>query len=177
MAAPDLEALFDFETNFELAAQSFIEADLGVPVSIIYRTLEQDEFDFPRIHVQFEVGEALDPPVKRQDGVAELAYGKYQGTMTLTIVSDGTDSGSEIEHRSNRAKLRAAMEIGADNFTSEINGSPILPYYEVNYLRPTGTILEVDGESIQSTLSYSIFFSIRDDAWPEPEPEPEPDPN
>lgn len=175
MAAQNLEELFDFETNFELAAQSFIEQELDIPVSMIYRTLEDDDFEFPRIHVQFEVGEALDPPGERFDGVAPLAYVKYGATMTLRIVSDATQVNSELAHRSNRAKLRAAMEIGASNFTTTINGEPILPYYEVNYLRPTGSTTEAEGDAIESTLTYQIFFSIKADAWPEEEEETPPE--
>jgi hypothetical protein len=167
MAAPDLETLFDFETNFELAAQTFLSDALDVAVSFIYRSLEQEDFELPRAHVEFQLGEALDPPGKRTDEPGELAYVKYGATLNVVIVSDGTDAKSQAEHRTLRAKARAALEIAATNWDFEVSSESVLPYYEVNYMRPSGTQYEADGDIITSELSYQVFFSINDDAWPE----------
>jgi len=174
MAAPDLEALFDFETNFELAAQSFIESELNVSTSMLYRSLEQDDYILPRIRIRLNLGEALDPPGKRFDDLGNLAYVKYSAEIEFTVQTDATEAASEVEHRSLRAKLRAAMEIEALNFSKTIDGEPILPYYQVTYIRPTGTETDTDGDIIESVLTYQMFFNIKDDAWPEDDEEEDP---
>lgn len=165
MAAPDLETLFDFETNIELAAQSFLGSALGVSVGI-FRSLEQDEFLLPRVHVNLELGEALDPPGERSDIAGRLGYVKYAATLVVVIASDGTAASSEVEHRSLRSKARASLEIAATNWDMEVSGDPVLPYYEVNYMRPAGTLYDADGDILTSELSYQLFLSIKDDAWP-----------
>lgn len=47
-----------------------------------------------------------------------------------------------------------------------LTGTNVLPYYDVNYLRPTGTDYSIDGDIAASTLSFSINICIRNDAWP-----------
>jgi len=47
-----------------------------------------------------------------------------------------------------------------------VTAETILPYYDVNYMRPTGTTFEQDGDLAISTLSYAINVVIRNDAWP-----------
>lgn len=173
MSTPDLETLLDFETNLEMAAQAFLSDALGVGVTMIYRSLEQEDFEIPRVHVNIELGEGLDPPGKRSDLEGKLGYVKYSATLNISIVSEGTLSGSQVQHRSLRAKARAALEIAATNWDMIVSGESVLPYYEINYMRPTGTTYEADGDLIVSDLTYQIFFSIKNDAWPQGEEEEE----
>jgi len=42
----------------------------------------------------------------------------------------------------------------------------ILPYYDIKYLRPSGTTFEIEGDLAISTLTYEIRLGIRTDAWP-----------
>lgn len=55
---------------------------------------------------------------------------------------------------------------GSQPVLSDLVGTSILPYYDVNYLRPSGTSFEMDGDLAVSTLSYQINLVIRNDAWP-----------
>ncbi len=41
MAAPSTEVLFDFETNLETAAKSFLSTATGLPERDIFTTLDQ----------------------------------------------------------------------------------------------------------------------------------------
>lgn len=45
-------------------------------------------------------------------------------------------------------------------------GTEYLPYYDVNYLRPTGTDYSIDGDIAASTLTFAMNLCIRNDAWP-----------
>lgn len=168
MAAPDLETLLDFETNVESAAETFLATATGLSAGSIAVTLEQDDLVLPRLGVAFELGEALDPPDAKETGSSELEYRKYTGTLTVMVMTRATRDGSGADHRSYRAKVRAALLLNADNFTTLDGAGPatILPFYDVNYLRPTGTTLEIDGKLAVSTLTYQMNLNIRNDAWP-----------
>lgn len=166
MPAPNLETLLDFETNVESAAKTFLATDTGLSASSIFSTLDQDSFVAPRIGVQFELGEALDPPDQKTLTDTELEYRKYTGTLSIEVVSDGSINDSQIAHRQLRAKVRASLLLNAENFTTLVNGESILPYYDVNYLRPTGTTIDADGDLLISTLEYEMNLVIRNDAFP-----------
>ena len=166
MPAPNDETVLNFETNFETAATTFLATDTGLTASSIYATLDQDTFVVPRIELMFEVGEALDPPLPKYSGSSGLEYLEHRGTLTIRIVSDASVSGTEANHRTIRSKVRKSMLLNSLNFTTPDGDTTILPYYSVQYMRPTGTSYEIDGELAVSTLTYSIVFSIKDDAFP-----------
>lgn len=73
-------------------------------------------------------------------------------------------------------KLSGATAPGTYDFTvggftgsvdiAAISEDPVLPYYDVNYLRPTGTQYEVEGDVAMSALSFQMNLAIRNDAWP-----------
>ena len=166
MPAPNDETVLNFETNFETAATTFLATDTGLTTASIYATLDQDTFVVPRIELMFEVGEALDPPLPKYSGSSDLEYREHRGTLTIRIVSDASVSGTEANHRTIRSKVRKSMLLNSLNFTTPDGDTTILPYYSVQYMRPTGTSYDVDGELAVSTLTYSIVFSIKDDAFP-----------
>ncbi len=167
MAAPDLETLLDFETNVEDAAKFFLSTATGLLASSAFASLDQDDLILPRFSVMFEMGEALDPPDFKTTGSNELEYRKYSGTLSISISTDAAIDGTQTIHRSIRAKARAAMLLNAENFTtSDGEGGTILPYYDVNYMRPTGANMEKDGDLVTSTMTYEMNLCIRNDAWP-----------
>lgn len=168
MAAPDLETLLDFETNIEDAAKTFLETDTGLTATSIFASLDQDDFVNPRLEVMFELGEASDPPDKIKNGTTDIEYRKYSGVLTVRVISDKAVSGTTAFHRTTRAKVRASLLLNADNFTTLDDGGPatILPYYDIKYMRPTGTTFSVDGDLAVSDLTYQLHFAIRNDAWP-----------
>ncbi len=167
MAAPDLETLLDFETNVESAAKTFLQTATGLSAASAFASLDQDDLVLPRISVMLEMGEALDPTDPRTTGSSDLEYRKYAATLNILIVTDASIDGTQADHRSIRAKVRSAMLLNADNFTTDDGeGGTILPYYDVNYMRPSGTSFEQDGDLAISTLAYTINLVIRNDAWP-----------
>ena len=166
MAAPNLETLLDFETNFETASKTFLETATGLSASSTYSTLDQDTFIVPRIEVMFELGAAIDPPAPKLESSSLVEYMAHEGTLTIRVISDASVNGTQTNHRTIRGKVRAAMLLNADNFTTVDGDTTILPYYDVKYLRSTGTDFEVDGDLAISNLTYSITFSIKGDAFP-----------
>jgi len=155
-------AYLDFETNFEDAAKIFLETATGLPASSFFASLDQDVFVSPRLSIRAEVGGADDPPTLSAGG--SLEYSQYNLTLSISIVSDAAIDGTQTDHRSYREQVRGAMLLNADNWTTlDGGGSYILPYYEVKYMRPSGTDFEVDGDIAVSTLTYDIKFTINSD--------------
>ena len=168
--APDLKTLLDFETQIETACAGIIEDELDISAASVNITLDQDSLVTPRVEVSFEAGEALDAPVPRNQTGAKIDYDKHTGTLTLRLITDGSVNGTQSDHRQKRGQLRAAFLISEVGF-NEVN----LPYYEIRYLRPTGTAFSVDGDHQVSELTYQVEFGFTSDAWPDPEPEPDPE--
>tara|TARA_S200002703_G_scaffold107052_1_gene92994 strand:+ start:1681 stop:2187 length:507 start_codon:yes stop_codon:yes gene_type:complete len=168
MPAPNLETLLDFETNFETASKTFLETATGLTAASTYSTLDQDTFVVPRIEVMFEMGAGIDPPASKTLDSSTVEYMAHEGTLTIRVVSDASVNGTQNNHRTIRGKVRGSMLLNADNFTTVDGDTTILPYYDVKYLRPTGTDFEIDGDLAISNLTYSIIFSIKEDAFPAP---------
>jgi len=82
---------------------------------------------------------------------------------TWNVEAAGTAPAPTVR-RATWADIEAA---GIDSLTVPIlAGTEYLPYYDVNYLRPTGTTMEIDGDIATSTLAYEMNLVIRKDAWP-----------
>ncbi len=159
--------ILDFETNFETAAKSFLATHLSSFTSLQYvSSLDQSVFTIPRVEINAELQGADDPPTF--DSQSRLNYSQYSLNFLLRIVTDASDdrtiatsglTSSEF-HRRIRREVREAMLLSSTNFT-DTN----LEYYEVKYMRPTGTDYEVDGDLAISTLSYEIKFCTKPDEW------------
>ena len=150
----------DLETNFEDAAKTFLETATGLSASSLYASLDQDTFVSPRLSIRAEIGSAEDPPTVVSGDVLE--YTQYNLNLSISIVSDAAVSGTQTNHRSYREKVREAMLLNAANWTSkDDNDDPILPFYEVKYMRPSGSDFEVDGDLAISTLTFEIKFTIK----------------
>jgi len=153
----------DLETNFEDAAKIFLETATGLPASSFYASLDQSTFVSPRLTIRAEIGGADDPPTVVAGDVLE--YTQYNLTLSISIVSDAAIDGTQTNHRSYRESVRAAMLLNADNWTTLDDGVPILPYYQVKYMKPSGTDFEVDGDLAVSTLTYEMKFTINPDQF------------
>ena len=152
-------AYLDIETNFEDAAKIFLGSATGLPAASFFASLDQDSFVSPRLSIRAELGSAEDPPTVVAGGVLE--YTQYNLSLSVSVISDASINGTPSSHRSYREAVRSAMLLSADNWTTLDEGSPILPYYEVKYMRPVGTSFEVDGDLAISTLTYEIKFTIK----------------
>lgn len=166
MPAPNDETVLNFETNFETALKIFLATDTGLGATSLFATLDQDSFVVPRVEVMMEIGEALDPAIPKFSTSTDLEYMQYKASLSVRAVSDASTDGSQTNHRTIRSKIRKSLQRNSLNFTTPDGSTTILPYYSVVYIRPTGTVYEVDGDLAVSTMTYDITFSIKDDAFP-----------
>jgi len=150
----------DLETNFEDAAKIFLETATGLSASSFYASLDQETFVSPRLSIRAEIGAAEDPPTVVAGDVLE--YTQYNLTLSISIISDASIDGTQTNHRSYREQVREAMLLNAANWTTTDGvGDPILPFYEVKYMRPAGSDFDVDGDLAVSTLSFDMKFTIK----------------
>ena len=77
MPAPDLATLFDFETQLESAAKSFLATATELPEESIYSTLDQDVYTTPRLEIMIEINEGIDPPISRSTLIDAPDYLNY----------------------------------------------------------------------------------------------------
>lgn len=159
MPAPDVKTLYDFETHFESAAETFLTTATGVSS---VGTVNADDFTTPRIEIRFEVGEAYDPVPLRGGGASPSTkdYRNYSGRVLLTIVTDNA-AGQVTDHATIRKKTREALALSGSNWDATNN-----PYYAINYCKPAATEYDADGDFNLTTLQYDVVFTIRSDAWP-----------
>lgn len=170
MAAPSLSALFDFEGQFETAAQAVLEA------SGINAFISQQAQQLPGAYtgIAFDVGGAIDQltflPLGGQTTRTEQEFFRYNGTLELQV-SVARDS------------ARGPDQSGVDSFLAQCRGliraaflqsqwpfdDTNLPYYRVSAIRPDGTTTGNSGpprnEDVIS-LRFAVTFAIQPGAWP-----------
>lgn len=169
MAATSLAELYDFEGQFEGAAQNILAA------AEIVSFISQQKKQLPLINtgVAFEVGPALNqltflPLASGQTNPVEQEYFRYTGTLDLRV---------EVARDTARSPSTAV-----DTFLAQIRGmirglfmrsqwpfqDSNLPYYRVSDIIPAGTVTGYD--SVRNTdavnLRFTITFAIQPTAWP-----------
>ena len=173
MPAPNLAALFDFEGQFETAAQ-------GILANVLINAYAsgQDE-NMPLMHtrIAFDVGPAdegkfaqLDKPAGWPDGMAApQEYFIYSAALEYTVSVPRDDRQPTIAGVTSmlaqiRGQLREAMMQCVRPF-NEVN----LPYLKVSRIRPNGSSTQPGPEGKNTDLvfvRYDIKFEIRRNAWP-----------
>lgn len=158
MPAPSLSALFDFETQVETAAATFLAEATGF---VVFTSISVQVLTVPRIEVECRLGEAPDPPMQRGGGASpnSVDYSAYTAELGIKIVTD--NSVGVASHASTRGLVRSVMLQSVPNW-SEGN----LPYLAMKYMRPTGTAIEADGDLNISSLAYALIFTMRTTGWP-----------
>lgn len=157
--ANSLADLYSFEKYFEDVAITFLEADTGLDV---FASASLESFVTPRIEISFKTLEAVlpvDAPI-----VNDLVeYRKHQANFDVTIVTDSSvgDPQTRQFHLEAIGKVRASLLRTASNWNSTN-----LPFYGVKFIRQSSMDRATDGDLELSILSYDIFFSIREDAFP-----------
>lgn len=171
MAAPNLTTLFDFEGQFEQAAQAILTA------SGIAAYISQEALKLPGLYtgVGFDVNPALDVleqiPKPNNWPVGQAApqeYFRYTGNLDFIAEVRRDNQGASVTGVDTmmsqlRGQLRAAFMRCVMPFTNTN-----LPYYRVTDIRPNGTttgfnqIENVDFCSVR----FVVTFQIQPEAWP-----------
>jgi hypothetical protein len=161
MAASSLADLYSFELHFEDAAETFLEADVGISV---YASASADNFVTPRIEIQFIATEATYPADAPITSVPSLALGefrKYSGAFEARILTDSAAGQTRAAHFGYVGQARASLLRSADNWDATT-----LPYYGIKQIRQTGTDRATDGDLQVTSVSWEILFAIRSDVFP-----------
>lgn len=161
MPAANLSTLYQFEKNFEDAAVTFLESEVGIEV---YASATLEEFITPRLDVEFTTEGAtlpVDAPIVSDPDLDLGEYRKHDATFTVTVVTDPTAGQTRAEHFSYVGLARVALLRSSANWDAST-----LPLYDLKFIRQAGTTRQVDGDFQLTTISYEIKFSIRSDAWP-----------
>ncbi len=178
MAAPNLTALYDFEGQFESAAQAIL-ADVLINA---YVSGQDEQMPTPKTAIAFDLGPALEnrfsPLPKPASWPALDAYGKpkdnpreyfiYSAALEYRVEVPRDDRQPTIAGVTSmlsqiRGKLREVMMLCVRPFNEEN-----LPYYKVIRIRPNGANMGVNatGNADIVFLRYDLSFEIRPTAWP-----------
>ena len=169
VAASSLAELFDFEGQFEKAAQAILQTS-GVNA---YVTQSRQQLPLINTGIDFNVSAAIDqltflPLAPGQTTPTEQEYFRYDGTLELTVEvprdtarSPSTAAVSFLAQ--SRALIRAAFMRSQWPFQDSN-----LPYYRVSNIMPSGTIDGFDQtRNVDSSiLRFTITFAIQPTAWP-----------
>ena len=171
MAAPSLAALYDFETQFEDAAQAILISQ-GIDA---YISEWQGALPLVNTGLSFEVGPATSDLTFLPLASGQSATRPYQDYFRYT-------GNLDVEVRVNRDVEMGPSEAGVTSFLAQVRGmiratfmksqwpfyNTNLPYYRVSDIRPNGTTSGFDKERNVDTviLRFAITFAIQPSAWP-----------
>ena len=161
MSASTLWDLYSFEKHWEDAAKTFLEAEVGIDCFV---QASAENFVTPRLEIQFITGEATfpdDAPISSVPTLPEGEYRKHDASFEVRVVTDDALGQTRAKHFEYLGKVRATLLRSADNWNTTT-----LPYYGMKLIRQMGTSREVDGDLQITSVTWSIKFSIRSDAFP-----------
>jgi len=161
MGAANLQTLYQFEKAFEDAAVTFLESEVGIDV---FPSASLDDLVTPRLDIEFTTGEAIlpiDDPIISSPALSLGEYRKHDADFSVRVVTDPTAGQTRADHFSYVGKARVALLRSSDNWDAS---SP--PFYDLKFIRQTGTARSTDLDFQITTISWEIKFSIRDDAFP-----------
>lgn len=161
MSAPDLETLYQFEKEFEDAAETFLESAVGISC---FPSASGENFVTPRLEIEFLTGEATlpdDSPIDVSPALAQGEYLKHDATFEVRVITDGTAGQTRADHFSYVGKTRVALLRSSSNWNAST-----LPWYGLKFIRQLETRREVDGDHQLTSIIYLIKFAIRSNAFP-----------
>lgn len=165
MAAPDNATLLDFESQYEDATKTYLDAISGTPFEQVLtpRTLNSVEsnLETPRAMVRLTssgINSSEQEAVRTTDSARYYAH--YNGQLEITVATRRNDTSQD--HGKLRGWLRVAM-LGA----SAAFNSNTVPYYQTLRVQESGASQAFDGENdeIMSALTYNVEWFIKPDQW------------
>lgn len=163
MAAPDIQTLYDFETQLETAwadvfEDKFTELSITCAVGI---SRDQGIEVTPRVEIFLSLGT---PPTQRTtigQASPKQVPSAFAGTLTVAVIT--TRETNTDDHGPIRGVVRYLLS-GANQIMTEQR----LPYLQILELLPAGSAPTVNPEKNEDStdMVYSIIFAIRDGAWP-----------
>ena len=167
MAAPDLQTLFDFESQIQPVLQARAEA-LGIA-----QTALQDQTSkivtSGRLDIELTMGTAtghLYTPKNLPDGplnTANCFEDAWNAVVSLNVVTDRNVNAAL------HAKYRAWVRSMLIQYFSQF-GPDVLPYHQIAFAKTLGTRINLVNakEEDVSQLNTAVVIYIRPGAWPAP---------
>ncbi len=171
MPATNLPELFDFEGQFETAAQAILAA------SGIAAYISEQAVKLPLLNtgVGFDVGPAIDqltfltkPTNWPADREPPQEYFRYTGLLEFRVEVPRDQNGATLPGvdtllRQVRGQIRSAMMLCVAPFNATN-----LPFYRVSDIRPNGTTTGY--EAVRNidfcSLRFAVTWAILSTAWP-----------
>jgi hypothetical protein len=163
-AAANLEDLYDPETDFERAISQLAIRETVSEIVITRENAKEFEKPTDRLEVRFRNGEATGHKQLCPDGFSRPDA--WRGQLSIQVITALRNT-SENVHGKQRAQVRAFVSMLAQSKDL----SDLLQFHAVNDILDTGTtptIKSADGYEA-TTLTYSVHFNVRPDAWPQPQ--------
>ncbi len=165
MPASSYTELFNFEGNVESAFKEWL-ADQLIEVR---ETLGLESLPDDYIGVTFKLGAVTGHYNPSPGGATNPTYDQYEFDLDFVIQTRRhNEDGELVKHISSRQHgLVALLRTWLSLF--KIKGSSLesyLNYYQIEFLRPSGTANDVDDVFDITTLSYEGQISIVTTAWP-----------
>jgi hypothetical protein len=161
VGAANLQTLYQFEKAFEDAAVTFLESEVGIDV---YPSASLEDLITPRLDIEFTTGEAtlpIDAPIISSPPLTLGEYRKHDADFTVRVVTDPTAGQTRADHFSYVGLTRVALLRSSTNWDATS-----LPFYDLKFIRQTGTSRMTDQDFQVTIISWEVKFSIRDDAFP-----------
>ena len=165
MQASSYTELFNFEGNVESAFKEWL-ADQLIEVR---ETLGLESLPDDYIGVTFNLGATTGHYNLSPGGATNPTYDQYEFNLDFVIQTRRhNEDGDTIKHiKSRQQGLVALLRTWLSLF--KIKGSALetyLKYYEIEFLRPSGTANDVEDVFDVTTLSYEGQISILTNAFP-----------
>lgn len=163
MPAPDIQTLYDFESQIEgafetLLAAQFLAKSITCSTSVS-RDLSIDST--PRVEIVLSLAASLNQRTTIGQATPKQVPNAFAGNLAISVVTTrGTNRSS---HGPIRGVVRYVMS-GANGILSDV----VLPYLQILDLVPAASAPEVYAEKDQdiTVLNYAIAFAVKDSAWP-----------
>jgi hypothetical protein len=163
MPAPDVQTLYDFETQLEGAwadvfEDKFTELSITCAVGV---SRDADVETTPRVEVVLNLGGPLTQQTTIGQARPKQVPNAFTGTLTVSVITTRETNASS--HGPIRGVIRYLMS-GANQIMTEVR----LPYLQILDLQPAGSAPTVNPEKNEDSteLVYAIIFAIRNEAWP-----------
>lgn len=158
MIAPNLDALFDVETQVETACKTILTA---AGFSAFMQRDVTEDVQPPYIGIQLTMGAVQGHRFTYNGNVWLDAWHATLGFEIVTKRSGQSSVGQN--HALMRAQLRRFMQYASAQF-----GENDLPYHTLTMIQEAGTTPKVIGEHDEdiSQLHFECVISIRANAWP-----------
>jgi len=163
MPAPNIETLYDFETQVETAWKIALETklrEIQLPAEVQTSRRRNIE-DSPRIELSMSIDTQLDQMTTKGQANPTQVPVAFDCTLTVRVVT--TREANDDFHGPLRGITRYILSGG-----NKVIDATRLPYLQVLLMSFSGSQPEFNAEKLQdyTTMTYSMRIAVASTAWP-----------